>query len=125
MRWISHPSVVRSCQVGVVILFAWAALAKLGQLEAFAAGWLALCLLHHPRRIEWTADRPPRGVSLLHEAGFAVVRDERRTIGHALGRARAVVVGVAAAGPGGVEPAERFERTSQGCLDSSSAVSAS
>jgi uncharacterized membrane protein YphA (DoxX/SURF4 family) len=36
MRWTSHPAVVRACQIVIGILFAWAALAKLGQLEAFA-----------------------------------------------------------------------------------------
>jgi uncharacterized membrane protein YphA (DoxX/SURF4 family) len=36
MRWTSRPGVVRACQVVIGILFAWAALAKLGQLEAFA-----------------------------------------------------------------------------------------
>ena len=35
MRWTSRPGVVRACQVVIGILFAWAALAKLGQLEAF------------------------------------------------------------------------------------------
>ena len=36
MRWISNPAVVRASQIVIGVLFAWASLAKLGQLEAFA-----------------------------------------------------------------------------------------
>ena len=36
MRWISKPVVVRASQIVIGVLFAWASLAKLGQLEAFA-----------------------------------------------------------------------------------------
>jgi uncharacterized membrane protein YphA (DoxX/SURF4 family) len=37
MRWLTDPRVVRVCQVVIGLLFAWAALAKLGNLGAFAA----------------------------------------------------------------------------------------
>ena len=36
MHWISHPVVVRASRIVIGVLFAWAALAKLGQLDAFA-----------------------------------------------------------------------------------------
>ena len=62
----------------------WDGYMHLWDYETYAAGWLALCLLHHPERTSWTADRPPLGVSLLPNAGFAVVRDGRRTIGIAV-----------------------------------------
>jgi hypothetical protein len=36
MRWLLHPRVVRGCQIGIGLLFAWAALTKLGDLPSFA-----------------------------------------------------------------------------------------
>jgi uncharacterized membrane protein YphA (DoxX/SURF4 family) len=36
MRWLHHPRVVRACQIALGVLFAAAALAKLGDLGTFA-----------------------------------------------------------------------------------------
>jgi uncharacterized membrane protein YphA (DoxX/SURF4 family) len=36
-RWLTHPATVRACQVILGIVFAWAALAKIGDPRAFAA----------------------------------------------------------------------------------------
>jgi uncharacterized membrane protein YphA (DoxX/SURF4 family) len=36
MGWLDHPRVVRACQIALGVLFAGAALAKLGDLGAFA-----------------------------------------------------------------------------------------
>jgi len=36
LSWLSDRRVVRLCQVGIGLVFVWAALAKLGNLEAFA-----------------------------------------------------------------------------------------
>jgi len=36
MQWLDHPRVVRACQVSLGVLFAAAALAKLGDLGSFA-----------------------------------------------------------------------------------------
>jgi uncharacterized membrane protein YphA (DoxX/SURF4 family) len=36
MYWLTHRRVVRGCQIVIGLLFAWAALAKLGNLGAFA-----------------------------------------------------------------------------------------
>jgi uncharacterized membrane protein YphA (DoxX/SURF4 family) len=36
MRWLDHPMVVRACQIALGLLFAGAALAKLGDLSSFA-----------------------------------------------------------------------------------------
>jgi len=37
MSWLSHPRVVRGCQIVIGLLFAWASLTKLGDLSSFAA----------------------------------------------------------------------------------------
>jgi hypothetical protein len=36
MHWLTQPRVIRGCQILIGLLFAWAALAKLGDLDAFA-----------------------------------------------------------------------------------------
>jgi uncharacterized membrane protein YphA (DoxX/SURF4 family) len=35
--WLAHPWTVRACQLAIGVLFAWAALAKLGDLRGFAS----------------------------------------------------------------------------------------
>ena len=37
MRWLAHPGLVRLCQIVIGVIFAWAALAKIGDAQGFAA----------------------------------------------------------------------------------------